>query len=106
MGRSYIKGADPSRQGVLGRVKLMPGPIDEHREDVRTGSSEAADKIVDLKLGASALAAIPPLPKIYGEDKRISRAEEYFRFSQRYQYVRLLGHGAYGLVWYPTDGFP
>lgn len=46
------------------------------------------------------LPPIPPLPRFYGEDKKVHRPEEYFRFSHRYQYLRLLGHGAYGLVWY------
>lgn len=42
---------------------------------------------------------MPPLPQIYSEDKRVRKPEEYFRFSHRYQYLRLLGHGAYGMVW-------
>ena len=49
-----------------------------------------------------------PLPKILSEDRRIERPESFFTFATstgadgpregRYKYVRLLGHGAYGLV--------
>ena len=46
------------------------------------------------------LLPVPPLPKIYSEDKRVNKPEEYFQFAARYRYVRLLGHGAYGMVWY------
>lgn len=68
----------------------------------RSGLTES---MYDLKTGTNSIANIPPLPRIYGEDKRVNRAEEYFRFGQRYQYIRLLGHGAYGLVWYRLDPF-
>lgn len=51
----------------------------------------------DIRKGFSNV--IPPLPKIYSEDKRVNRPEEFFRFASRYQYLRLLGHGAYGMVW-------
>ncbi|PJF16976.1 Mitogen-activated protein kinase [Paramicrosporidium saccamoebae] len=37
---------------------------------------------------------LPPLPKIYGEDRRVNKPEEYFRHLTRYRYARLLGQGA------------
>ena len=66
----------------------MPVPILTHS----TASNSVHDNRKDT---------LPPLPKIYSEDRRINRPEEYFRFANpsRYQYLRLLGHGAYGMVW-------
>ncbi len=43
---------------------------------------------------------LSPLPQIVGHDKRVAKPEEYFRLPPRYKFNRLLGHGAYGLVWY------
>lgn len=41
---------------------------------------------------------LPPLPKIYNDDKRIAKPEDFFKINPRYKFGRLLGHGAYGLV--------
>lgn len=42
---------------------------------------------------------LSPLPKIESVDRRIVKPEEYFRMPARYRFNRLLGHGAYGMVW-------
>lgn len=39
-----------------------------------------------------------PLPRIQVTDTKIHNPEESFQFGSRYRYMRLLGHGAYGLV--------
>lgn len=41
---------------------------------------------------------LPPLPKLYNDDRRIPKPEDYFKSNPRYKFMRLLGHGAYGLV--------
>lgn len=43
---------------------------------------------------------LSPLPQIFSNDKKIAKPEEYFKMPGRYKFNRLLGHGAYGLVWY------
>lgn len=42
---------------------------------------------------------LSPLPQIFNQDKRIAKPEEYFKLPPRYKFSKLLGHGAYGLVW-------
>lgn len=48
------------------------------------------------------LHGLPLLPKVYPEDRKVPEAQKFFKFpaSSRYTYLRLLGHGAYGYVWY------
>ncbi len=74
----------------------MPVPVAAEEE---AAAARERGKERSLKGGERPPVVLPPLPKIYGEDKRVSHPEEYFRFTGRYQYVRLLGHGAYGMVW-------
>ncbi len=57
------------------------------------------DHVIDRLRSDGAGGRTTPLPKIYGEDSRVKKPEEFFRFTSRYQYIRLLGHGAYGMVW-------
>ena len=47
-------------------------------------------------------AGIPSLPKVYPEDRKVADPQRFFKFAagSRYSYIRLLGHGAYGYVWY------
>lgn len=84
---------------IAERIPHMPVPVVAVEEAAAAAAREQGKERLLKGGGAPAPVVLPPLPKIYGEDKRVSHPEEYFRFTGRYQYMRLLGHGAYGMVW-------
>lgn len=73
-------------------------PISEFEQ-----SDISARTIEEIEKGSVfEVAGVPPLPKIYPEDRKVADPQRFFKFSaeSRYSYLRLLGHGAYGYVWY------
>ena len=92
-----------------GQSSIMAACLVNHSNAIATINKSAAHQpaiasyciyTAKMPMPVKELPPIPPLPKIYSEDKRVNKPEEYFRFAARYQYLRLLGHGAYGMVWY------
>lgn len=63
---------------------------------------EQSSQKTERSLSLCETLGIENLLKVNAEDRKVPDPQRFFKFPahSRYRYLRLLGHGAYGYVWY------